>query len=76
MFDRRNKVTSRANRVGHTASLGLAALLLESAALAQQPPTNQQSVEVETLGGRTVMTDQLAREALDHYSRVVQTAAR
>ena len=49
MFDRGSKVTSRANRVGHTVSLGLAALLLESAALAQQPPTNQQSAEAETL---------------------------
>ena len=32
-------------------------------------------VEVETLGGRLVMTDELAREALDHYA-VVRTAAR
>ena len=32
-------------------------------------------VQVETLGGRLVMTDQLAREALDHFA-VVQTAAR
>ena len=29
--------------------LALAAFLLDSAALAQQPPTNQQSVEAETL---------------------------
>ena len=49
MFDRGNKVNSRASRVGRTASLGLAALLLQGAALAQQPPTNQQSVEGETL---------------------------
>src|SRR5688572_29219156 len=49
MFDRGNQVNSRANRVGHTASLGLAALLLESMAFAQQPPTNPQSVEAETL---------------------------
>jgi iron complex outermembrane receptor protein len=49
MFDRGNQVNSRANRVGHTASLGLAALLLESVAFAQQPPTNPQSVEAETL---------------------------
>src|SRR5688572_17355326 len=49
MFDRGNKVNSRANRVGHTTSLGLAALLLESVAFAQQPPTNPQSVEAETL---------------------------
>ena len=33
-------------------------------------------VEVETLGGRVAMTDQLAREALDHYARMAQTAAR
>jgi hypothetical protein len=33
-------------------------------------------VEVETLGGRTAMTDQLARQALDHYQRSLQTAAR
>ena len=33
-------------------------------------------VEVETLGGRTAMTDQLAREALDYYARMAQTAAR
>ena len=31
-------------------------------------------VEVETLGGRLATTDQLAREALDHYA--TQTAAR
>ena len=31
--------------------------------------------EVETLGGRMARTDQLAREALDHYDRQV-TAAR
>jgi len=33
-------------------------------------------VEVETLGGRTATTDQLARQALDHYRRTLQTAAR
>jgi Flp pilus assembly protein TadD len=33
-------------------------------------------VEVETLGGRTATTDQLARQALDHYQRTLQTAAR
>lgn len=33
-------------------------------------------VEVETLGGRTATTDQLAREALDHYQSPTQTAAR
>jgi Flp pilus assembly protein TadD len=27
--------------------------------------------EVETLGGRTARTDQLAREALDHYQRTL-----
>ena len=27
--------------------------------------------EVETLGGRTARTDQLAREALDHYQRIL-----
>jgi Tfp pilus assembly protein PilF len=32
--------------------------------------------EVETLGGRLVMTDQLAREALAFYEASVQTAAR
>jgi hypothetical protein len=32
-------------------------------------------VEVETLGGRVATTDQLAREALDHYART-RTAAR
>ena len=31
--------------------------------------------EVETLGGRIARTDQIAREALDHYERLV-TAAR
>lgn len=33
-------------------------------------------VEVETLGGRTAMTDQLARQALEHYQASVRVAAR
>jgi len=33
-------------------------------------------VEVETVDGRIVRTDQLAREALDYYGRTLQTAAR
>jgi hypothetical protein len=37
----------------------------------QAPP-----VEVETAGGRLATTDELAREALDHYARTLQTAAR
>jgi tetratricopeptide (TPR) repeat protein len=32
--------------------------------------------EVTTLGGRTVTTQQLAQEALDHYEQALSTAAR
>lgn len=34
------------------------------------------AVEVETLGGRTARTDELARQALAYYGGTVQTAAR
>lgn len=40
------------------------------AALASRP------AEVETLGGRTARTDELAREALAHYGATLQTATR
>ena len=47
----------------------------EALAAWRQAMASSDPVEVETLGGRTARTDQLARQALDHYERT-QTAAR
>ena len=46
----------------------------EALAAWRQALASSEPAEVETLGGRTATTDQLAREALDHYAMV--TAAR
>ena len=48
----------------------------EALAAWRQALASPNPAEVETLGGRTARTDQLAREALDHYQRSLQTAAR
>ena len=42
----------------------------------QQALAAPHPVEVETAGGRIARTDQLAREALDHYQRALDSAAR
>ena len=47
----------------------------EALTMWRQALASPNPVEVETLGGRFARTDQLAREAIDHYQRT-QTAAR
>jgi Flp pilus assembly protein TadD len=48
----------------------------EALAAWRQALASPYQVEVETLGGRTARTDQLAREALAYYEGAIQTAAR
>jgi tetratricopeptide (TPR) repeat protein len=43
----------------------------EALAVWRQALASPNPAEVETLGGRTARTDQLAREALDHYQRTL-----